>query len=174
MTRDRTPSSLRQMIEDRDHGRSDTRDAFDQARRDDPSVVHENAHLRQEADIDRREPARQPANDRSEFNPELGKQGQLTERFDRAREDDPSMSHEIPLDRGDRDDGSEMVRDAGPRLEPRPPEELEKPVTRESFARRWAAEMDRAGVDLDRLPERDQKNGLDREQDTERTLDRDR
>ena len=40
------PSRLRQMIEERDQGRSELRDEFDRSREDDASISQENLHLK--------------------------------------------------------------------------------------------------------------------------------
>lgn len=40
------PSRLRQMIEERDQGRSELRDEFDRSREDDASIRQENLHLK--------------------------------------------------------------------------------------------------------------------------------
>ena len=163
------------MIEDRDQGRSETRDSYDIARADDPSIVHENAHLRKEAEIERSAPGRQPTNvERQPFEPELGRTGQLSDRFESSREDDASISHEIPLERDEREDGSQMVKEAGPRNEPRPTPEITQTVDRDSFSRRWAEEMKRAGIDWDKDIEREHDHAFEREHDMEPTRDRER
>lgn len=166
-------SRLRRMLEERDQGRSETRDEFDTAREDDASVSHENAHLRKETEIDRSEIGRLPDKEQSNsFNPVLAEKGQLVEEFDPAREDDASQSHEIPLERDEKQAGSQMVRESGPKLEPRPPEEIEKAVKREMFAKRWAEEMERHGYSLER--DDYQEQGFEQEHDMERTRDRER
>ncbi|MEO1661081.1 MAG: hypothetical protein AAFR51_08845 [Pseudomonadota bacterium] len=167
------PSRLRRMLDERDQGRSETRDEFNTAREDDAAVSHENAHLRDETDIDRSTEGRILAKEQTlSFDPVLAEKGQLAAQFDPAREDDASQSHEVPLKREEQQSGSQMVRDAGPRLEPRPPEEIEKAVKREVFAKRWAEEMERNGLSLETDNSIDQ--GRDFELDHERTLDRER
>lgn len=162
------------MIADREAGRSETRDEFDKAREDDPSIVHENAHLRTEDQIDRSEPSRQPANtDKEAFKPELARNGQLKAEFAPAREDDASVSHQMPQrdDRGD--SGSQMVKDEQPRPELKPPEHMSKPTDRQTFAERWADEMKRSG-DYHQKSDAQDGNVHDRSHEQDRGEDRTR
>jgi len=178
MSRSNTPSTLRQWLEDRELDRSDTRDEFDRAREDDASKTYENAHLRKEEEIDRAASALQPSNqNREKFEAVLAQKGQLRAEFDPAREDDASISHEIPLDRDDdakRMDAVELGSqrfEPKPELKPRPPQEVSKSVDRETFAERWAAEMERAGNDVTRDNSQDHDRtdrGLDLDRERER------
>ena len=68
--------------------------------------------------------------------------------FDRAREDDPSRSYENSDVRGG--DGSQMVEQDQPKPENRPPEEIARPVDRETFDQKWEQEQQRAEQDYER------------------------
>lgn len=159
MAQERAIDALRARLEARDRGQSELRDEFSQARTDDPSQSHENAHLRGENQIDRTQPERQPANqDRGDkFSPKLAEKGHLERPFDRARTDNSSQSHEQSLEAHtadtDRDDksGSNMVREDQPRPESKPPKEIREQVDRKEFAKRWADERAASpGRDIDR------------------------
>lgn len=175
MARSPETSRLRQMVEDRERGISETRDEFDRSREDDASVSHENAHLRTEDLIDRSTPDRRPSNQsRDGFAPELARNGQLVERFDVAREDDASQTHELARSSDERTDESQMVRESQPRPEPTPPKAIERAVKRESFAKRWADEMARHNIDIDKPNVQDRENSIERDRDVERSRERDR
>ena len=172
MSGSETPSKLRQWLEERELGRSETRDEFDRAREDDPSKSYENAHLRTEEEIDRASPALRPSNEnRDKFEPVLAQKDQLRAEFDPARTDDASISHEIPFDRDDAQprDFTELASqrfEPKPGLKPKPPQEVSKSVDRETFAERWAAEMERAGNDVTQNNHHDQNRddrGIERE-----------
>lgn len=75
----------------------------------------------------------------------LERYGEVSQEFNNAREDDPSQSVEIPLDRGQSEieDRSEMVANDQPTPQPRPTPELAREPERENFDERWAEEQDR-------------------------------
>jgi len=56
-------------------------------------------------------------------------------------------------------EGSQMVKNDQPRLQPRPPEEIAKPVDREHFDKKWYEELNRA---------REQENDRDKDHENDR------
>lgn len=66
----------------------------------------------------------------------LERYGITTGAFNQAREDDPSISHQV---------NAQMVKNDRPSNDMRPPPDIARPVDRESFDERWRQEQERAG-----------------------------
>jgi hypothetical protein len=75
----------------------------------------------------------------------LERYGMVSEEFNKAREDDPSQSVEIPLNRDQSEgvDRSEMVANDQPRPQPRPTPEMARDSERDNFDERWTDEQQR-------------------------------
>jgi len=70
------------------------------------------------------------------------------EAFNQARQDQPTQ--EIANTNEQTAQGSEMVANDQPSLQPRPGEEIARPVDREAFDEKWAQEQERAAQDYER------------------------
>ncbi len=127
------PSRLREMIEERDQGRSELENEFDRAREDDASISQENLHLKDSY---------------------LGQKEQgETDRSESATEQNREPS---------------MVEQERPEPKPRPPEDVAKEADREKFEDRWKSQMEKSENEREAAPEQDNNREQDMDRDRER------